>query len=170
MVLTAGARFIMGDGRLREWGPKVKYLTEFSAALMMSVSSLAAAPGKLKYADLIGIWRVSGVAVNSDGMSTLVDDDPQFLGAVLEFSVDKIVWLNGTPARSIVPEVDNCDAPPKVTSAGPDNPASNFQVEGGFNVLCGDEDWGPGGVVQPVDADTMILRWYDNGLLRLLRQ
>ncbi len=141
-----------------------------SAAFMVSVSTLAAAPPKLKYADLIGIWRVSGVAVNSDGMSTLVDDDPQFLGAVLEFGVDKIVWLKGTPVRPIEPQLDNCDAPPKVTSAGSDNPGSNFQVEGGFNILCGEGDWGPGGVVQPVDANTMILRWYDNGLLRLIRQ
>ena len=72
--------------------------------------------------------------------------------------------------RPIEPQLDNCDAPPKVTSAGSDNPGSNFQVEGGFNILCGEGDWGPGGVVQPVDANTMILRWYDNGLLRLIRQ
>ncbi len=147
----------------------MRFLGVIAAMMAVTGSAWTAAPTKLTYAELIGTWQVSTVAVASDGMSTLVDDDPQFMGAVVEFSADKIVWLKGTAARPINPDIDNCDAPPKLTSAGSDNPKSAFQVEGGFNVLCGEGEWGPGGVVRPAGGGTVILHWYDQGLLTLKR-
>ena len=146
----------------------MRTLIRVLAALAVSVTALAAEAIKLKYTDLVGVWHVVRVDVNSDGMSTLVDDDPQFMGAAVEFSTHKIRWLKAA-ARPIDPAIDNCSEPPKVTSAGVDNPLSNFRVEGGFNILCGDGDWGPGGVVRPVDAETVVLFWYDKGILTLKR-
>lgn len=135
-------------------------------ATCLALPAVAAAP---TYADMIGTWRVAAVAVNSDGMQALQIDDPQFMGAVVQFSADKIVWLKGTPARAIDPAADNCEGAPRLTPAVARNPETIFQVDGGFNVVCGVTGWGPGAVIRPVDAGTVDLYWYDNGVLTLKR-
>jgi len=118
---------------------------------------------------MIGTWRVTAVAVTSDGMQALQIDDPQFMGAVVHFGADKIAWLKGTPSRPIDPAADNCEGVPHFTPAVARNPETIFQVDGGFNVVCGGYGWGPGAVIRPVDAGTVALYWYENGVLTLKR-
>ena len=144
----------------------MRFVFATCALMMMSFRAQAGAPN---YADLIGTWRVSAVAVNSDGMQALQIDDPQFMGAVVQFGADKIVWLKGTPSRRIDPAADNCEGAPRLTPAIARNPETIFQVDGGFNVVCGGYGWGPGAVIRPADDGTVALYWYDNGVLTLKR-
>jgi hypothetical protein len=145
---------------------------KYAVTLILALSSYAEAAhaATLKYEDLVGTWKVAAVVVNSDGMQALMDDDPQFMGAVVEFSPDKIVWLKGTTLRPIDPETDNCHMPLSLTSAGADNPDTLLRIDGGFNIFCGDRGWGPGAVAVPIDSSTVALYWYENGILTLKRE
>ena len=119
---------------------------------------------------MIGTWRVARVTVNSDGMQALQDDDPAYMGAVVQFSADKIVWLKGTDKRPIDAENDNCSAAPRLSPATARNTETVFQVDGGFNVICGSYGWGPTAVLLPDSGGTVLLYWYDNGILTLKRE
>ena len=101
----------------------------------------------------------------------LVDNDPQYMKAVVAFEPDKIIWLKGTKARPVDPEIDNCDTAPSLVPTSNADPGSGDKVKGGFTILCGKDGWGPGSgaVVVPVSAEMITLYWYDNGVLSLRR-
>ena len=132
--------------------------------------SHSAESAELKYTDVIGTWRVTRVTVNSDGMQALHDDDPAYMGAVVQFSENKIVWLKGTAKRPIDPENDSCDTAPRLSPATARNTETVFQVDGGFNVMCGSYGWGPTAVLLAGNDGTVSLYWHDNGILTLKRE
>ena len=136
---------------------------------IVAVSILPVGAAELNYTSLIGKWKVQGVKVSGSGVQALVNNDPQYMGAEVEFAADKITWLRGTKAKPLDPS-DNCKAIPKLTPADRNDPDSGYRVKGGFNVLCGSAQWGPGAVVRPVQADTVSLYWYDGGILTLKRE
>ncbi|MTD29157.1 hypothetical protein [Erwinia sorbitola] len=143
----------------------MKYL--MIASLLVSQPLMAAAPD---YATLEGTWQVDAVHVDSSGIQAVVENDPQYIGAEVTFSPDKILWTKGTPQRPVDPATDNCLKKPQLTSADENDPENGYQVAGGFNVICGDEPWGPGAVVTKPVNDTLTLYWYDGAILELKKE
>lgn len=134
------------------------------------VATAVAAPSfaaDFEYSRLVGSWKVDGVAVPNEGVQALVDNDPQYMGAVVEFGASQIKWTKGTKAKPVDPS-DDCAASPtlKPWKADPDA-ADEVPIEGGFIVMCGSDEWG---TVVPVDEKTVKLYWYDNGVLKLARE
>ncbi|PRH89633.1 hypothetical protein C5L14_03475 [Labrys okinawensis] len=140
------------------------------AAGVLVVSTLPSHAADFHYSSLIGRWKVQGVKVAGNGVQALVNNDPQYMGAVVEFDAGKIIWVQGTKAKPIDPNTDNCNAAPKLTPADRNDPDAGYKVKGGYNILCGSQGWGPGAVVLPVQPDVVSLYWYDNGILSLKRE
>lgn len=139
------------------------------AAMAVSTSASAAAFG---YKDMIGKWRVTGVQLANDGaIQALVENDPLYMGAELQFSADGIVWLKGSGDSPGEHLQDNCYSRPHLTPADDNDPDAGYRVAGGFNVICGDTVWGPGSgaVIKPGNTQTVQLYWYDNGVLTLTK-
>jgi hypothetical protein len=145
----------------------------FPAKLIWTCLLVAIAPAavaaEFNYAALSGKWQVTGVAVKDtpSGIQALVDNDPQYMGAVVQFQADKIVWLKDTKTRPIDPEIDNCTQTPKLTSADHNDDDDGGPVPGGYNIMCGNDSWG---IVVPVSADRIKVYYYDNGILMLQRK
>ncbi|HTN63557.1 MAG TPA: hypothetical protein VL147_18715 [Devosia sp.] len=140
------------------------------AAIALGLASLAvpAFAADFDYTSLAGSWQVDAVTVPDEGVQALVDNDPQYMGAVIAFGASDITWTKGTKTRPVDPSIDNCATAPSLTPwvADPDDPDQQA-IEGGYSVMCGDESWG---TVVPVDDKTVKLYWYDNGVLTLTRQ
>lgn len=140
------------------------------ASLFAVIAASAIAPAfaaDFDYTKLQGSWTVDAVAVPDEGVQALVDNDPQYMGAVVDFAADKIEWTKGTETRPIDPSIDNCTSPPTLKPWAPDPDAvDETPIENGFTVMCGDDEWG---TVVPVDDTTVHLYWYDNGVLTLKR-
>lgn len=136
------------------------------AVLLAGFSQLssAAAPD---YSALKGRWQVAGVQVDSSGIQAVVVNDPQYMGAEVTFSANKIVWTKGTQERAIDPATDNCTTTPGLTPADKNDPEESYQITGGFNVLCGKQPWGPGAVVTLPVKGMMTLYWYDGAILAM---
>lgn len=137
------------------------------ACLLVSQPLLAATPD---YAALEGSWRVDAVHVDRSGIQAVVENDPQYMGAEVTFSPDKILWNKGTQQRPVDPATDNCMKKPTLTPAEENDPEQGYQVPGGFNVICGDEPWGPGAVVTVPVKGTLTLYWYDGAILVLKKE
>ena len=144
--------------------------SQIIASIALGISSLAlpALAADFTYSSLAGSWQVDAVAVPDEGVQALVDDDPQYMGAVVQFGANDITWAEGTEARPIDPAIDNCATAPSLTPwmADPDDPDQQ-PIKGGFNVMCGDDVWG---TLVPVDDQTVELHYLDNGVLTLKRQ
>lgn len=136
--------------------------------LLASVSQLSCA-ASLSYTVLQGRWQVQAVHVSSDGIQAVVENDPQYMGAEVTFSSDKIIWTKGTRERAIDPAIDNCSDKPNLTPADHNDPEMSYRVADGFNVLCGKQPWGPGAVVTVPTRGTMTLYWYDGAILAMKR-
>lgn len=143
----------------------MKPILLISVAFLTANLALPAIAAEFDYSSLKGSWEVKGVAVPDEGVQALVKDDPQYMGAVVEFSDNAIKWTKGTETKPVDPAIDDCAADPSVAPwvADPDEP-DQTPIEGGFNVMCGDDQWG---TVVPVDEKTVELYWYDNGVLTL---
>ncbi|NNS09616.1 hypothetical protein [Erwinia sp. JH02] len=137
------------------------------ACMLVSQPLMAAAPD---YATLEGIWHVDAVHVDSTGIQAVMENDPQYMGAVVTFSSNKIMWSQGSAQRTIDPATDNCLKRPTLTSADENDPEDSYQVAGGYNVICGDEPWGPGAVVTAPVNDTLTLYWFDGAILVLKKE
>jgi hypothetical protein len=146
----------------------MRYAGLFWAGLLLAGAPAAWGQG-LSYAALTGSWQVTGVAVKDSpsGIQALVDNDPQYMGAVVSFQPDKIIWLKGTKARPIDPAIDNCTQAPRLTPAAHNSDDDGGPVPGGYNMLCGSDAWG---IVVPVSTDTIKIYYYDNGILMLRRK
>jgi len=136
-------------------------------------------PRALTYRDLIGTWEARAVRVfsNPGAVVSLSDDDPKYLGVVVAFEPDRIVWLKGTEERPSR-ELDTCDKPTiAALNAPPTDPfdvvhrdhGSYEKIPGGYAARCGEKPWGPGAVVKGVSADNVRLYWYDGAILTLKR-
>ncbi|CAO98245.1 hypothetical protein [Erwinia tasmaniensis] len=136
------------------------------ASLLVTQPLLAATPD---YSSLQGTWQVDAVKVADSPVQAVVDNDPQYMGAEVTFSADKIVWNKGTPQRPIDPSIDNCLHKPTLTVAGKNDPEQGYQIDDGFTVLCGAEPWGPGAgaVVTRPENGMLTLFWYDGAILSL---
>lgn len=139
-----------------------------SVALGMASLALPALAADFNYSRLTGSWQVHAVTVPGEGVQALVDNDPQYMGAVVQFNPNSITWTKGTKTRPIDPSIDNCTTAPSLTpwKADPDDPDQK-PIGGGFSVMCGDDAWG---TVVPVDDKTVKLHYLDNGVLTLKRQ
>ncbi|MEW5291008.1 hypothetical protein ABW286_17785 [Erwinia papayae] len=136
------------------------------AVLLTGVSQLSCAAA-LDYSALQGRWQVKAVQVNGDGIQAVVENDPQYMGAEVTFSADKIIWTKGTKDRAIDPAIDNCTGQPTLTPADHNDPEMGYRVANGFNVVCGKQPWGPGAVVTVPVRNTMTLYWYDGAILTM---
>lgn len=138
--------------------------------LALAAVSACAQPAKPDYNALIGKWRVSGVSLaRAGGVQALVENDPHYVGAELEFTAQGIAWRRSADGQPLKSTTDDCHVRPQLTPADDNDPDTGYQVEGGFNVLCGADAWGPGAVIKPLDGKTAQLYWYDNGILTLTR-
>lgn len=139
-------------------------------SIVLGMASLAfpAPASDFTYSDLTGSWKVDAVAVPDEGVQALVDNDPQYMGAVIQFGPNDITWTKGTEIRPIDPSIDNCDTAPSLTPWKADpNDSDQQPIKGGLSVMCGDDAWG---TVVPVDDKTVKLHYLDNGVLTLTRQ
>jgi hypothetical protein len=108
----------------------------------------------------IGKWTVTKVGTPPDAVvAALVDNDPSYMGAILSFSADAITWdASKTNKKGTY---DNCSNP----GYGPSRDGQGF-----YAIKCGNDVWGFGVTFKVVNQNTMLLKWYDNGILTLTRQ
>ncbi|WP_312936281.1 hypothetical protein [Pseudomonas sp.] len=124
---------------------------------------------------LSGNWHVAGVAVPDTGVQALADDDPQVMGWRLRFSHDR---LEADKRQGLVD--DTCTQPTFQAVASTSDADTTAQLRKlgvdqatAYSVICKSGSWGPS------DADTatffkgvdgtLALRWYDNGMFKLVR-
>jgi hypothetical protein len=111
-------------------------------------------------AQVRGTWRVT--KVTSDPalkVAALWDNDPAYLGAVLTFSNDAVSWNSAkTNGKGTY---DNCKKPNYVASS--DEP-------GYYTIKCGSDSSGFDTTIKAISHDTLILNWYDGGILTLTRK
>ncbi|WP_341895484.1 hypothetical protein [Ferrovibrio terrae] len=137
------------------------------AALLMPFTALAA---DFQYSNMLGKWVVRGVRlVDESGVQALLPNDAQYMGAVIEFRGDGISWIKGTKSRPLpVLSFFNCTQPPKLASLHRiERDEYAYRVDGGYKVMCGSRWDVP--VLLPVDSSTVLLYWYDGGILLLRR-
>jgi hypothetical protein len=107
-----------------------------------------------------GVWTVTKVATDPNAtVSALLDDDPAYIYATLTFSSDAITWISSkTNGKG---NYDSCKAP--TYSVLPDD-------LGFYAIKCtGDSsDFHP--AIKAVNHDTLILKWYDGGILTMTRK
>jgi hypothetical protein len=137
--------------------------------LLAQAMAPAAWSAGLTYPALYGSWQVTGLAVQDtpQGIQALVDNDPQYMGAVISFQPDKIVWLKGTKTRPVDPQIDNCPQTPVLTPADHNSGVDGGPVPGGQNIMCGTDLWG---IVVRLSADRIKIYYLDNGILSLSRE
>jgi ABC-type protease/lipase transport system fused ATPase/permease subunit len=144
----------------------MRNLPKFAVVVGVLLSAaVPASAAKLTYDNLVGSWKVTAVAVDGDGVQALVDNDPQYMGAIVQFGPNGVEWTKGTKARPIDASRDNCPTAPSVKASTKADDES--YVKGGYNLICGSNAWG---VAVPVNASTVKLYWFDNGILTLKRQ
>ncbi|GLU26152.1 MULTISPECIES: hypothetical protein [Brucella/Ochrobactrum group] len=139
-----------------------------SIAVGMASLGVPALAADFNYSSLNGSWQVKAVSVPKEGVQALVDNDPQYMGAIIHFGPNDITWTKGTKIRPIDPSIDNCSTSPSLApwKADPDD-ADQQPIKGGFSVVCRDDVWG---TIVPVDHKTVKLHYLDNGVLTLTRQ
>ncbi|MFC0009092.1 DUF4344 domain-containing metallopeptidase [Devosia nitrariae] len=115
-----------------------------------------AAPGmEIDLNALVDDWTVT--AVESDPemeISAIVEDDPSYMDAGLSISGDAMTWTSEPDGGTF----DDC--------ADPD---LSPRDDGGYDVTCDGEPWGPEAVLTAIDPDTISLTWYDGAILTLSR-
>jgi hypothetical protein len=106
-----------------------------------------------------GAWTVTKVRTDPNlKVAALLDDDPAYMGAIVTFAGDAITWNSAkTNGKGTY---DACKHPSYAMSA--DNP-------GFYAVKCDGDTSGFEMTVKPVNADTLIVNWYDGGILTLTR-
>lgn len=133
------------------------------AGLLVSQPLLAATPD---YRCLQGTWQVDAIKVVDSPIQAVEVNDPQYMGAEVAFSPQKILWIKGTRQRPVDASIDNCRQKPMLTPAVKNHRAQG-EVKEEFNLLCGAEPWGPGAVVTLPQHGRMTLYWYDGAILSL---
>jgi hypothetical protein len=146
-----------------------KAVASFITALAIGLTSLSglAAPLVTNSAQSVpatsarvrGIWTVTKVRTDPNlKVAALLDDDPAYMGAMVTFAADAITWNSGkTNGKGTY---DSCKNPKYSMSS--DNP-------GFYSVKCDGDSSGFEMTVKPVNHDTLILNWYDGGILTLTR-
>jgi hypothetical protein len=107
-----------------------------------------------------GSWTVTKVRTDpSSAVAALLDDDPAYVNATVTFAPNAMTWNSSkTNGKG---NYDSCKAP--TYSASPDHP-------GFYAIQCsGDSsDFHP--TVKAMNHDTLMLNWYDGGILTLMRK
>jgi len=108
----------------------------------------------------IGKWSVTKVGTSPEArVSALLDNDPSYMGAILSFSTAAITW--DTRRTNKKGTYDNCSNP----GYGPSRDGQGF-----YAIKCGNNVWGFGVTFKVVNQNRMLLKWYDDGILTLVRQ
>jgi len=125
----------------------------------------------LTYGGLIGTWQVRSVRTFGDGVQALVDDDAQYMGAIVVFEAGAIRWVKGGADKPVA-ALENCSGQPHLTPVDASPGDASYAIPGGYIVRCQGGTWGPGSgaVVQAATPDAVRLYWYDDGILTLRRQ
>jgi hypothetical protein len=111
-------------------------------------------------AQVAGVWKVTKVRTDpKSAVAALLDDDPSYVNATVAFSPDAMTWNSSkTNGKG---NYDNCKAPTYAASS--DTP-------GAYAITCSGDSSEFHPTVKPVSRDTLILNWYDGGILTLTRQ
>jgi hypothetical protein len=145
----------------------VALLLMLMAMTLAGLSVVASAVGadnlqasQISAARVKGIWTVTKVSTDPHAaVAALLDDDPAYINATVTFSSDAMTWNSSkTNGKG---NYDSCKGP--TYSASPDDP-------GFYEIKCsGDSsDFHP--TVKAFNRDTLILKWYDGGILTLTRK
>lgn len=110
-------------------------------------------------AQVAGVWKITKVRTDpSAAVSALLDDDPSYVNATVTFSRDAMAWNSAkTNGKG---NYDLCKSP--TYSASPDHP-------GAYAITCSGDLSGFHSTVEVINHDTLILNWYDGGILTLTR-
>jgi len=120
-----------------------------TAALFAIAGSAHAQSAGGSISSLIGAWEVVGVKLRPGRVQALRENDPEYMGAILDISLERMQWR--PHAGGTLDEV--CNSPLIVDEF--------IKCSGKF---------GPPGVVLAVKDGGLLFRWYDNGDLFLQRK
>lgn len=136
-----------------------RFLTGFALAFLPGLGMAQSGP--------TGDWQVTAVDLQDPDqqITAIIKDDPQYMGAILTFAPDVIVWIKDDKARPTDPALEVCTAPSYVPAA--EAPDAIHQAPGALAVLCAGKPWGPDAVLVPTAAGDMQLWWFDQALLTL---
>ncbi len=108
----------------------------------------------------MGSWKVTAAGPSPDAsVSALVKNDPSYMGAMMSVTTGTVSW--DTSKTNQKGTYDTCTHP----SFGPTRGAHGF-----YAITCDGKPWGFGASFRMVDQNTMLLKWYDGGVLTLTRQ
>lgn len=109
---------------------------------------------------LRGVWIVTKVMPDPNlAVARLLNNDPKYFGASLTFTRDAVSWDSSKTDGN--GSYYNCNKPAYVIST--DTP-------GFYAVTCDSDSPAFNATVKAIDRDTMILNWYDGGILTLTRK
>ena len=119
------------------------------AGLVAVVGSAGAQSPTPDISALTGAWQVVGVKPQAGPAQTVQENDPEYMGAVLDISKQRLQWRpqeGGTLG-------DICDRPRLA----------------GTSIRCGSGEFGPPGATLTMSDGHLVLRWYDSADLILQR-
>ena len=130
--------------------PALAHSTTASASHVLPVTRALAA----------GKWKVTKVEVSPEvRVAALGDNDPEYQGAVITINSDAIAWdVSATNKKG---NYESCARPTYAPST--DQPGLTA-------IQCNGKPWGFGVTVKAVSKNTLVLDWYDDGILTLTRQ
>jgi len=137
--------------------------------IAIGLTSLSQAPGLLAAgsphsvpataARVRGVWKVTKVSIDpSATVSALLDNDPSYFGATVTFAGNAITW--NTDHTNGKGTYDSCNKP---------NYSISPHTSGLYVVKCSNNASGIDATVKMVNYNTLILNWYDGGILTLTR-
>jgi hypothetical protein len=134
-------------------GRKSTYAGFLALGLLSAMAAQAAGIDSLN-----GAWVVREVKVAPGKVQALVDNDPAYMGAVMQLSPARFRWTHGgdKPGGTLD---DVCEGPRVM-------PASRS----GSLVKCKLGSWGPPGARLRMVGGSLRLTWYDGAILELVRQ
>ena len=118
--------------------------------LLVALTGTAGAQSAVpKLSAIVGAWKVIGVKLRPAPVQTLQENDPAYMGALLDISKERLQWRpqeGGTLG-------DICDRPRLAEKS----------------IQCGSGEFGPPGAAFTMSNGDLVLRWYDNADLILRR-
>jgi hypothetical protein len=134
-------------------------LTALSGApILLAANSAQSTPAVA--ARVRGVWTVTKVSTDpSAKVAALLDNDPAYFGAMVTFTGDAITWDSSkTNGKGTY---DTCKNPHYSISS--DTP-------GFYAIKCSNDSSGFDTTIKSVNHDTLIMNWYDGGILTLMRK
>lgn len=126
-----------------------------------------------EYQSILGRWEVVRVGVVETPVMALVDNDPEYMGQIINFKENGISWI---ARRKGNVRPDDCNERPEIKknkfAIEEDNNYYHIDIKYAdkvYTVNCRGKYWGPlpGTIIVKISKRKMILYWLDGAIIYL---